>query len=166
MDLRGISMNKLRLLSAGLGVSLIISIATPGYSQINSSNVSGTNTSNVTGTNVSNSTGTNSSNRSGLDAGRALRRASGTSGYNQSIINQAQQLANQLNAAKEACNKIDQEVQQQPRRFARQASRSCVNPCETVCQESRANAESFLESIKNPKPEQLENQIARSRQLW
>jgi hypothetical protein len=163
-------MNKFRLLSAGLGVSLLVSIATPGYTQTNTSNATGTNTSNATGTNTSNATGTNTSNATGTNITNArrfgLNRDVSSSGYNRSIIEQAQQLANQLNVVKEACDKVEQEAQQQPRRFARQASRSCVNPCQTVCQEAKAKAESFLESIKNPRPEQLENQIARSRQLW
>jgi hypothetical protein len=154
-------MNKSALL---IGALLLTSITAPVLAQTNTSNSSGSNATNA--------------------AGFSSQNGAGVSKFNSDVIQQSQQLSNDLKAAAQAYQNVEQQANQNnPRsnndrdkqsineqkgtqRFTRQRKCNCTNPEQARLEEAKAKANTFLESIKNPTSEMLQKQAAGSRQAW
>jgi hypothetical protein len=158
-----ISMNKNVLIT--LGVLLFTSSVTPAMAQqTNTSNSSGANNVNSLGVrSFPRSPGSNTNNSPGSPSNNG----GSVSGYNSKVINQSQQIFNDLKAAEQAYQKAEQQANQQGiRRFTRQRRCNCTNPETAGLEEAKARANAFLESIKNPTSEMLEQQVSGSTQSW
>jgi hypothetical protein len=157
-----ISMNKNVLIT--LGVLLFTSSVTPAMAQrTNTSNSSGSNNVNSLGVrSFPRSPGSNTTNSPGFPSNNG----GSVSGYNSKIINQSQQIFNDLKAAEQAYQKAEQETSQGIRRFTRQRRCNCTNPEKARLEEAKARATAFLESIKNPTSEMLQQQVSGSTQPW
>lgn len=130
---------KLAIYGGILGMALLSLpvISTPAVAgRFNGSNSTGGNTSNNTGGNTSNNTGGNTSNNTGSNNSN-----SGKSKYNGQTVARARQISERLRIARDSGNQAE------------------IN---AALQEAIA----FLDSIKQPKPNQLQRSIVRSRQGW
>jgi hypothetical protein len=156
-----VSMNKQVLVT--LGVLLFTSSVNPVMAQqTNTSNSSGTNNVNSLGVrSFPRSPGSNTTNSPGFPSNNG----GSVSGYNSTIINQSQQIFNDLKSAEQAYQKAEQ-PNQSIRRFTRQRRCNCTNPEKARLEEAKARATAFLESIKNPTPEMLQQQVSGSAQPW
>jgi hypothetical protein len=112
--------------------------------------------------NTSNSSGTNTTNAPGFPS----RNEGGVSGYNSNVLDQSQQISNDLKAAEQAYQNVEQQANQNTQRFTRQRKCNCANPEQARLEAAKAKANAFLESIKNPTPEMLQRQAAGSSQAW
>jgi hypothetical protein len=110
-----------------------------------------------------NASGTNAINSPGF----TTTPGSGKAGYSSDVLSQAQQLSSELAAAQEAYQAAVQKPDQNAeRRFTRRRKCNCDNPEQANLNAVQAKVAQFMDRLKNPSLELLEQKSARSTQAW
>jgi hypothetical protein len=113
--------------------------------------------------NLSNASGANAINSPGF----ATTPGSGKAGYSSDVLSQAQQLSSELAAAQQAYQTAIQKPDQNAeRRFTRRRKCNCDNPEQANLNAVQAKVAQFMDRVKNPSLELLEQKSARSIQAW
>jgi hypothetical protein len=113
--------------------------------------------------NLSNASGANAINSPGF----TTTPGSGKAGYSSDVLSQAQQLSSELAAAQAAYQAAVQKPDQNAeRRFTRRRKCNCDNPEQANLNAVQAKVTQFMDRLKNPSLELLEQKSARSTQAW